>query len=114
MPWVPGLDPGQALDAGRKVIVRIGPIHQPPAFARSIAGGVSPAPVVLRQIGIFQADEMELGLGGKRRPGAFIVFLNPESLGQCSDGNQQQGGQNENNARRRTAPELKPEGHSCP
>jgi hypothetical protein len=113
--WITGLDPGQALDAGRKVIVRVGPIHQPPAFSASITGRITPAPVILRQIGVFQPDEMELGSGRKRRPGAFILlFLNPESLSQRSDRQQQQRSQNENNARRSVGRELKPAGHSCP
>ena len=90
MPWVPGLDPGQALDAGRKVIVRIGPIHQPPAFSASIAGCVAPAPVILRQIGVFQPDEMKLGLRRKRRPWTLVVLLlNAEPLCQGANGQQQ-------------------------
>lgn len=87
MAWISSLDPGQALNAGRKVIVGIGPIHQPPAFSAPIAGRVAPTPVILWQIGILQADEMELGLGRKSRPRTFILFLlNPESLCQRADG----------------------------
>ena len=63
MPRIAGIDPGQPLDAEREMVVGIGPIHDPPAVARAVARGESEAPVVLRQVGIFDADEMELCAG---------------------------------------------------
>jgi hypothetical protein len=114
MPRVSGLDPGKALHAGSKVIVGIRPIHQPPSLPASIAGRIAPAPVILRQIGIFQPDEMKLGLGRKGRPRTFILLARAEPLCQRADGQPQQRSQDENETRQSAGPEVQPAGHSCP
>jgi hypothetical protein len=56
---------------------------------------------------------MKLGLGRKRRTRAFILFLNPEPLGQRSDGKQQERSQNQGHARGSTDSEMKPASHQC-
>jgi hypothetical protein len=53
-------------------------------------------------------------LGRKRGTGAFVLLLNPEPLGQRSDGKQQKRSQNRDHARGSTDPEMKPAGHRCP
>ena len=73
MPRIAGGNSGQPLHAHGKVIVGVGPVHDPPAIALSAAGSVSEASVVLRQIVVFEANEMEFGGGRKLRPRFFIV-----------------------------------------
>src|ERR1019366_572767 len=46
MARIAGIDAGEALDAGRKVIIGIRPVHQPPAGAPAVAGAETVAAMV--------------------------------------------------------------------
>src|SRR5450755_2765423 len=87
---IAGLDSRQSLNAAREVIVGIGPIHHPPSSPRRIARRSRKAPVELRQVGVLDADKMEFGLSGKRRPRTFFVVLKSRSLSQKREREQEQ------------------------
>src|SRR5579872_6695738 len=85
-----GIDAGEALDPEREMLVGVGPIHYPPAFAGRSTRGAAPATMELGQVSIFEPDEMELALAGERRAGAIAV-TDLESLGKgCEDGGKEQ------------------------
>ena len=79
---VAGIDSRQPLDARCEVIVRGGPIHQPPAGSFSLARRISPAPVVLGQVRILHAKKMELGVAPGERSLVVIRRPKPPSLSQ--------------------------------
>src|SRR5262249_42584287 len=58
---VAGVDSGEPLDAGRKMLVCVGPIDQPPSFAPPVTRGESEAAMILRPVRVFNAHEMILG-----------------------------------------------------
>ena len=49
------------------MIVRRRPIHDPPAGTHAVARCVAEAAVVLREVGVLGADEMEFGFAGGHR-----------------------------------------------
>jgi hypothetical protein len=46
--------------------------------------------MILRKIGIFDADKMKFGAGWEGGPGTFVFLLKVEALGQGGDGKQEQ------------------------
>ena len=53
------------------MIVGVGPVDQPPAAALPVARGVAEAAVILRQIGIFDAQKVKFGFA---RGNGGVVF----------------------------------------
>src|ERR1019366_6150669 len=74
------IDSGQTPDSKRKMIIRVRPIYQPPACSGAISRRVSPSPVILREIGIFEANKVELGVAHGDRRLLGIWRLIPPSL----------------------------------
>lgn len=84
MAWVAGVDLGEPVDAGSEVVVGGGPVDKPPTCAGSIAGGIAPPPVELRQVGVFEADEVEFGGARRRELVVIAVFLTLEATATAS------------------------------
>ena len=68
-----GVDAGQTLHARGEVVVGFRPIHHPPAIATGTARCGTPAPMKLRQVGVFEANEMELAFFGEDGTRAAVV-----------------------------------------
>ena len=90
MARVADIDAGQALDAVGEMIVGGGPVDQPPACAYAISRSVAPAAVILRQVGIFEAQEMKLGIARGCEFFVVVGFLKTAALGEGP--NHQKGG----------------------
>ena len=60
-----GIHARQSPHAFGEMEISIGPIDHPPAIALCGAGCKTETPVVIGQIGVFHADEMEFSGGGK-------------------------------------------------
>lgn len=81
VPRIARRDARQPLDALRKVIVGIRPVHHPPAFGSRPARSESKEAVIFGQIRVLHANEMKLGLGRKHRPRAlFFRVLKSRAL----------------------------------
>src|SRR5690242_5001471 len=74
------IDTGETLHAEAEVIVGVGPVYHPPAVARGASPGVAPSPMELREIGVFDAHELELAPFGKLRPAAVPFPLEAHAL----------------------------------
>lgn len=61
------------------MVVRIGPVDDPPAGTLAVTGPETPAAVKLRQVGVFGADEMEFAFFRKDRRRAFVVPFEADS-----------------------------------
>ena len=75
MPRVARRDAREPLDTARKMLVGVRPVDDPPAISRGAARRIAPAAMELGQIGIFGANEMELGPGGKLRARRGVMTL---------------------------------------
>src|SRR4051794_27257127 len=75
MTGISRVDSGQASYAEREVIICGRPVHQPPPGTESIAGGVAPGTVILRQVCVLQAQEVKLGIAGGER---LLAVIPPE------------------------------------
>src|SRR5437764_7825840 len=101
MPWISRVDPGQPLNAQRKVLVCIGPIHHPPAVPPRATGGEPKTAMKLRPVIIFDANEMEFSGGPERRVLLFIRSLKPaKPLAQAHRSDQEQACQHRANPHR--------------
>jgi hypothetical protein len=84
----------EPLDALRKVIVRIRPIHHPPAFASGPARCESKKAMIFGQIRVFRANEVKLSRRREHRTRTFFfLLLKSESLAHarhCEQEGQQQ------------------------
>ena len=86
MARITGIDSGQPLDSGGEMIVGGGPVHDPPAGAHTVTRGIAKSAVVLRQVGVFDANEVELG-GAHGDRGSFVLgFPEPPPLRQPRGG----------------------------
>ena len=64
-------------DTHREVLVGVGPIHHPPTVTGGAARSEAEAAVILRQVGVFGADEMEFGSGGNSGRGPSSPWRMP-------------------------------------
>jgi hypothetical protein len=88
--WIAGIDEGEAADAGGEVIVRRGPVDKPPSAAHAVARTVPSAAMERREVGVFDAEEVEFG-GLGRTDGLFVVLPAEDSaLRQGSEGDHEQ------------------------
>src|SRR5579884_4455559 len=97
------INPCKPLNAGAEMIVRRGPINEPPTRSHPIARGVSPSTMVFRQIRVLYANEVKLPIAGRRRRLLPVLFsklgLEPASLGRPGHRNQQQSSQSSGGAK---------------
>ena len=92
MARVAGVNARETPDTHGEVLVGVGPIHHPPTVTGGAARGEAEAAVILRQVGVLGADEVEFGSGRKFGAGTLVTVTDAaaESLGERDDEQQEE------------------------